>query len=171
MKFKILYQDSGSKKKASKAMESLISSLENTFSSYLRKNPHFRGVKEVTLALTLCGKVKIKSLNRTYRHKDQVTDVLSFPVYENLRPDFKVKEKNLQQIELGDLVICREKALAQSKEFGITYEQEIIHLSVHGFLHLLGYDHELSAREEEIMEKEESAMVKKIYKALKNKAK
>lgn len=166
MKFKISYQDSGSKRKSFDLSDGAILSLEKAFGTYLRNNPHFHGVKEVNLGMTLCGKAKIKSLNREYRQKDYVTDVLSFPVYENLRPDKKVKEKSLSHMELGDLVICREKALSQSKEFEITYEQEVIHLAVHGFLHLLGFDHELSLKEEKIMEKEEEGLVGKIYKAL-----
>ncbi len=170
MKLKILYQDSGSKMKASKAIGSLIISLEKVLAKTMAKNPHFHGVKEVTFTMTLCGKTKIKSLNRQYRQLDKVTDVLSFPVYESLRPDKKVKEKSLKQMELGDLIICKEKALSQAKEFGISFDQEVIHLTVHGFLHLLGYDHELSVKEERLMEKEESTLVEKIYKALKLKA-
>lgn len=170
MKLRIVYQDSGSKTRASKALEVVISALEKTLSKMLAENPHFHGVKEVSLTLTLCGKAKIKSLNRQYRQMDKVTDVLSFPVYENLRPDKKVKGANLKQMELGDLVICKEKAQAQAREFGVTYEQEIIHLAVHGFFHLLGYDHELSVKEEKIMEREESVLVEKIYKVLKLKA-
>lgn len=169
MKFKISYQDSGSKRKPDEHADGMILSLEKAFGSYLRNNPHFHGVKEVNLGMTLCGKSKIRSLNKEYRQKDYVTDVLSFPVYENLRPDKKVKEKSLAMMELGDLIICREKAKSQAKEFDITYEQEVIHLAVHGFLHLLGFDHELSLKEEKIMEKEESALVGKIYKALKKK--
>ena len=167
MKFTISYQDSGLKNNKSHGIEAVIAPLEKTLNAYLRTNPHFHGVKQVTMSMTLCGKSKIKTLNRQYRQIDKVTDVLSFPVYENLRSDKKVKSKNLDQMELGDLVICREKAESQAREFGITYPQEVIHLAVHGFLHLLGYDHELSAKEEALMEKEESVLVGKIYKAMK----
>ena len=114
-----------------------------------------------------CGKVKIKSLNNKYRQINKATDVLSFPIFENLRPDKKVSEKNLPQIELGDLVICKELAKTQAVEFKISYEQEVIHLAVHGFLHLLGFDHEVSSKEEKIMEKLEAELVNKIYKKLK----
>lgn len=170
MKFSISYQDSGSKRKSEAEIADVISALESTLGHYLKNNPHFHGVKMVSMTMSLCGRAKIKSLNRQYRQIDKVTDVLSFPVYENLRPDKKARGKSLDQMELGDLIICREKALSQSREFGITYEQEIIHLVVHGFLHLLGFDHELSVKEEKIMEKEESVLVEKIYKKLKYKA-
>lgn len=169
MKFEIFYQNSGSKTKrdTSKSMDRVISALEATLAGNLKKNPHFAGVKEVTMTMTLCGKTKIRTLNRQYRQKDYVTDVLSFPVYDNLRPDKKPLEKNLSQMDLGDLVICKEKAQSQAREFDITYEQEVVHLAVHGFLHLLGFDHEISDKEEKIMEAHENDLVGKIYKKLK----
>jgi probable rRNA maturation factor len=148
-------------------MDRVISALEATLAGNLKKNPHFAGVKEVTMTMTLCGKTKIRTLNRQYRQKDYVTDVLSFPVYDNLRPDKKPLEKNLSQMDLGDLVICKEKAMSQAREFDITYEQEVVHLAVHGFLHLLGFDHEISDKEEKIMEAHENDLVGKIYKKLK----
>ena len=166
MKLSITLHDSGIKKKTSKVKD-LTPLLEKSFTAFLAKNPHFAGVKVVTISMTLCGKTKIRRLNREYRHKDYATDVLSFPIYENLRPDRKVFEKNLPQVELGDLIICKDVALKQAKEFKITYEQEVIHLAVHGFLHLLGFDHEISTKEEKIMEENESKLVGKIYKKMK----
>ncbi|MBC7540306.1 MAG: rRNA maturation RNase YbeY [Bacteriovorax sp.] len=120
----------------------------------------------MSISMTLCGKRKIQSMNQKYRQIDKATDVLSFPVFENLRPDKLVTEKNLPQVELGDLVICKEIAKSQALEFKISYEQEVIHLAVHGFLHLLGFDHETSLKEEKIMEKYEAELVNKIYKKL-----
>jgi len=167
MKLSITLNDSGIKRQPSKdSVERVLPLVEKTFEAALKKNPHFKGVKEVTITLTLCGKAKIKKLNKEYRGKDYATDVLSFPVYENLRPDKKSDEKTLPQVELGDLVICRDVAKTQAKEFGITYVQEVIHLASHGFLHLLGFDHELSAKEEKIMQGYEDDLVKKIYKRL-----
>ena len=169
MNFSIFYQNSGLKKDTSKDMERVISALEAVLALNLKKNPHFAGVKDVTMAMTLCGKAKIRKLNMDYRKKDYVTDVLSFPVYENLRPDKKPKLKNLAQMDLGDLVICKEKAFSQAREFEITYEQEVVHLAVHGFLHLLGFDHEVSKKEEKLMEAHENELVGQVYKKLKAK--
>lgn len=170
MKLRITSLDSGIKNIASKVMANEIEAMELVFTKFLADNAHFAGVKEVTISMTLCGRTKIRSLNRTYRQKDYATDVLSFPVYENLRPDKRSRAKNLPQVELGDLVICKEIARSQAREFGISYEQEIIHLAVHGFLHLLGFDHEVSAKEEKIMESYEADLVAKIYKRIKRKA-
>ncbi|MGE5543741.1 MAG: rRNA maturation RNase YbeY [Bacillota bacterium] len=83
----------------------------------------------------------IREFNYIYRGKDQVTDVLSFamtethhdePEYENPEPD------NM----LGDIIICMERVLAQAEEYGHTPQRELAYLTVHGMLHLLGYDHE-----------------------------
>ena len=150
-------------------MESVISALQSVLAKNLSKNPHFAGVKDVSMTMTLCGKTKIRTLNKQYRQKDYVTDVLSFPIYDNLRPDKKPKGKNFSQMDLGDLIICKEKALSQAREFEITYEQEIVHLAVHGFLHLIGFDHEISSKEEKIMEAYETELVGLIYKVLKKK--
>jgi probable rRNA maturation factor len=166
MNFSIFYKNSGLKNNTSKGMKRAISALEVVISANLKKNPHFAGVKSITLTMTLCGKSKIKKLNDEYRKINKVTDVLSFPVYENLRPDKKPKVRNQVLMDLGDLVICKEKAQSQAKEFGITFEQELIHLAVHGYLHLLGFDHEKSAREEKLMEIQENLLVGKVYKKL-----
>lgn len=173
MKLTITLYDSGIKKETSKVSSSkafdisrLIPVLEKSFAKFLSGNPHFSGVKQVSISMILCGKRKIQTMNQEYRQIDKATDVLSFPIFESLRADHKVLEKNFPQMELGDLVICREIAKSQAREFKISYEQEIIHLAVHGFLHLLGYDHEVSKKEEIIMEQNETELVGKIYKKL-----
>ena len=107
MKLNIFYQNSGVKKDASPSMENVISALQSVLAKNLTKNPHFAGVKEVSMSMTLCGKTKIRTLNKQYRQKDYVTDVLSFPIYDNLRPDKRPRGKNLSQMDLGDLVICK----------------------------------------------------------------
>jgi probable rRNA maturation factor len=168
MKLTIFYQNSGVKKDTS-GMEDVISALQSVLAKNLTKNPHFAGVKDVSMTMTLCGKTKIRTLNKQYRQKDYVTDVLSFPIYDNLRPDKKPRGRNLSQMDLGDLVICKEKALSQAREFEITYEQEVVHLAIHGFLHLIGFDHEISDKEEKLMETHELDLVGQVYKILKKK--
>ncbi len=169
MKLLISVNDTQVKKKKNKVISSKLSEflvLEQVFLKFLRENQHFDTVDEVSFNLTLCGKVKIKRLNNQYRALDKVTDVLSFGVHDNLRPDKKNKTQNQSIIELGDIYICREVALKQASQFQITYEQEILHLATHGFLHLLGFDHEISLKEEKIMEDFEDKIVSKMYKKL-----
>jgi probable rRNA maturation factor len=70
-------------------------------------------------------------------------------------------------VNLGDIFICREVALRQSKEFNVTLEEEILHLFIHGVLHLCGFDHEISEKEEVIMCEHEDMLVKQISDRLK----
>ena len=166
MKLLLTVLDTRIKKKASKEKLANLNQLSAIFLKFLSKNPHFKAVKLVTLNLTLCGKTKIKNLNHDYRSIDKVTDVLSFGVHENLRPDIKQKQNNPPILDLGDIFICKDVAAKQAREFDISYEQEIFHLATHGFLHLLGFDHELSLKEEKIMEAYEAELIKIIYKKL-----
>ena len=138
--------------------------VESVFYDFMIKTLKLKDkdIDSVELNLTLCGKVKIRSLNRDYRNLDKVTDVLSFPIYGSLRPGQK-DEFVFRNIELGDVVICIPVAHKQCKEFGITVDQEIVHQLVHGFLHVTGFDHELSEAEEKLMFKYEEQLVEKIY--------
>lgn len=86
---------------------------------------------------------EIKELNADYRQKDQVTDVLSFPMYDDFLGNKKqILEKNpCHPILLGDIVVNTDQARFQGEEFGHGFSREISYLSVHSLLHLLGYDH------------------------------
>ena len=104
-------------------------------------------------SVSFVDREEIKELNSTYRGVDKVTDVLSFPQFE----DFNELPGD-HIICLGDIVICEDRAKEQAEEFGHSYEREIIYLFTHSVLHLLGYDHmdeeekaEMRQREEEVM--------------------
>jgi probable rRNA maturation factor len=103
---------------------------------------------------------EIHQLNRDYRDVDRPTDVLSFPQYEGIEELREVAEWGDAEdpLELGDVVICLEKAREQASEYGHSQERETVYLFVHSVLHLLGYDHMeeeekkvMRAREEEVM--------------------
>ena len=101
---------------------------------------------------------EIRSLNREYRGVDSVTDVLSFPQFDSVDELVEMQEET-GVAELGDVVICMERALSQAEDFGHPLKREVIYLFVHSILHLLGYDHmeeedkkEMRAREEEVMD-------------------
>lgn len=83
----------------------------------------------------------IREFNYVYRGKDQVTDVLSFAIKETHddEPEYESPEPDNM---LGDILICMERVLAQAAEYGHTPQRELAFLTVHGMLHLLGYDHE-----------------------------
>ncbi len=96
---------------------------------------------------------EIRRLNAVYRQKDAVTDVLSFPQYDDVTdPD------NPEALCLGDVVICDETARRQAQEYGHSYERELVYLFVHSVLHLLGYDHMDEAERLEMREREEEVM-------------
>jgi rRNA maturation RNase YbeY len=76
----------------------------------------------------------MRQLNRLWRHKNGTTDVLSFPAAQD---DFE----KLAGSTLGDVVISLEQAARQAKEHGLSLDQEIAQLILHGVLHLCGYDH------------------------------
>ena len=105
------------------------------------------------ISVTFVEGEEIRELNRDYRDTDRVTDVLSFPQFDDLNDIPEAGE-----ICLGDVVICKDRAEEQAEEFGHSFEREIIYLFTHSILHLLGYDHmveedkrEMRAREEEVM--------------------
>jgi probable rRNA maturation factor len=122
----------------------------------------FKKLPNIELSLVLCGEKKITSLNGQYRGKNKRTDVLSFPVFEDLRSE--LKKHNIQYLlNMGDIYICKDVAIIQARRFGISVEEELVHLFIHGFLHLLGYDHEKSKREEDIMFSLEDRLLSLIY--------
>lgn len=123
-------------------------------------------VKSFELSLLICGDSKMKSLNSQFRGKNKTTDVLSFPQFENLRSLSNVGALFDGQLSFGDIIISKDVALKQAKSFSIKYEQELLHLAIHGFLHLCGWDHEISEHEEKVMTELEQNLVSKVYKIL-----
>ena len=92
------------------------------------------------LSVLLADDKKIRTLNKQYRGQDLATDVLSFPQNE--------EEENKPNSHLmGDVVISTVTAKRQAAEHGLTLEEEIVLLLIHGILHLLGFDHERSNEE------------------------
>ncbi|WP_324823829.1 rRNA maturation RNase YbeY [Sinanaerobacter sp. ZZT-01] len=107
----------------------------------------------ITVSVTFVSTEEIKELNRVYRNKDAVTDVLSFPQFEDLN---EVKEA--EEVCLGDVVICPEQALLQADEYGHSGERELVYLFVHSMFHLLGYDHMNEEEKTEMRKQEEKIM-------------
>ena len=105
------------------------------------------------VSLTLVSLEEIRELNRDYRDVDRETDVLSFPQFECVEdmPEFG-------ELCLGDVVICLDKVEEQAKEFGHSFERELIYLFVHSLLHLVGYDHMEEDEKKEMRQREESVM-------------
>lgn len=105
------------------------------------------------VSLSFVSDKEIQELNKHYREMDKVTDVLSFPQYEDLN---ELPEEGV--IPLGDVVICMEQAERQAEEFGHSLERELVYLFIHSICHLLGYDHMEEADRQEMRAKEERIM-------------
>lgn len=124
-----------------------------------------RFYKDAEVSVTFCDNEQIHELNRTYRGKDRATDVLSFPQYE---PGEAAKETD-PPVMLGDIVISLERAAEQAQEVGHPLLDEVAFLCIHSTLHLLGYDHERSAADEEDMCRRQRAVVDAINRKYKTK--
>lgn len=85
--------------------------------------------KDTTVSVAFVSEREIRRLNKTYRGKDQVTDVLSFSLDRAVDPS-------------GEILICYEQAVRQAKEMGHSTRDEVVFLLVHGLLHIFGFDHE-----------------------------
>jgi len=118
------------------------------------------------LSLSLVSDRAIRALNRTYRGIDSPTDVLSFSQIEQAGAASANPHDvtNNPGLTLGDVVISIDTALAQARELRTAPTARIRRLLIHGFLHLLGYDHERSSAEARKMFARERALANKIGK-------
>jgi probable rRNA maturation factor len=94
------------------------------------------GSGEVEVSIALVGSAKIRAINKKYRQKDQVTDVLSFAEAD------VGADKGEHPRMLGELVICLKQVKDDAKEAKVSFKYELAWVVIHGVLHLLGYDHE-----------------------------
>jgi probable rRNA maturation factor len=116
---------------------------------------------EVEVSLLVVDDATIRQLNATHRAVDRVTDVLSFPLQapEELaagEPTFVGPPDNV--LRLGDVVVSFPRAKEQAADYGHSLARELAYLTVHGVLHLLGYDHEDEADRRVMRAKEEAAL-------------
>jgi probable rRNA maturation factor len=122
----------------------------------LEKVAEIENLPAVSVSLTLVDNQRIQEINKEYRQKDTDTDVLSFPLFEN-RSEW-VQEDWEDSVQLGDIILSLPKANEQAKEYGHSLLREICFLVVHGFLHLLGYDHETETEEKEMFSIQEEVL-------------
>ncbi len=109
------------------------------------------------IGLIIVSDYYIKKLNKKYRGKDSPTDVLSFSFLEPEHEDMSDEE----DFAIGDIIISLDRAREQASEQGHSLEQEIVLLTIHGLLHLLGYDHERK-EDRELMQSQEEK-IKKLF--------
>jgi len=113
------------------------------------------------ISIILTTPEHIHQINKQYRNIDKETDVLSFPMFEKEELDEKIEKQNFEHEDvLGDIIISIERVEEQAKEYGHSFEREFSYMIVHGFYHLMGYDH-IEEKDKIIMRpKEENVLTK-----------
>lgn len=101
------------------------------------------------VSVTFVNNEEIQQINRDYRHLDKPTDVISFALEEMVEGEVTIVGEDIP-VALGDIIISVEKAKEQAEDYNHSFERELGFLAVHGFLHLLGYDH-MTEEDEKIM--------------------
>lgn len=112
------------------------------------------------LSITLTTPNQIHTLNKEYRNIDKETDVLSFPMFEKNEIDEIVEKRTKNKVPevLGDIVISLERVKEQAKEYEHSFERELSYMIVHGFYHIMGYDH-IEEKDKQIMRPKEEAVL------------
>lgn len=116
--------------------------------------------KKLYINIVLTIPQNIREINKQYRNIDKETDVLSFPMFEKEEIETIIKNGNDNQDILGDIMISIEKVKEQAIEYNHSFERELAYMVVHGFYHLIGYDHMNDEEKETMREKEENVLNK-----------
>lgn len=120
----------------------------------------------VYVELTVADGDTIREVNREYRNVDSVTDVLSFPNLTVKLP-FKAEDypddvdMSTGELLLGEIMLCYDRAVEQSKEYGHSLERECAYLVLHGLLHLMGFDH-IEESDRKVMREEEEKILSRL---------
>ena len=110
----------------------------------------------IYISVIISNEKYIKDINSKYRNIDSVTDVLSFPMFEQ----DEIEEAKKNEEALGDIIVCIPRVESQAKEYGHSFEREFAYMLVHGFYHLMGYDHMNEEEKKEMRAKEENILKK-----------
>lgn len=117
---------------------------------------------KLIITVTFTTPENIRKINNKYRNIDRATDVLSFPMFEKDELDKKIKEQDfICEDVLGDIIISVEKVEEQAKEYGHSFERELSYMVVHGFYHLMGYDH-IEEKDKVIMRPKEEKVLNRL---------
>ena len=150
MFFELVYKDVEEKKEYKEVIEKVLT---KCFEEEKLENSN------LYITVTLTNPENIRKINKEYRNIDRATDVLSFPMFEKDELEEKIEKKDYEHIDvLGDLVISIEKVQEQAKEYGHSFERELSYMVVHGFYHLMGYDHIKEEDKKKMRPKEEKIL-------------
>ncbi len=124
--------------------------LNELINKVIDKAFEYENIEKINVSVLICDDEEIHRLNKEFRNIDKPTDVLSFPMYD--------EDGELDEEELGDIVISLERAKQQAEEYGHTLEREVAFLTAHSMLHLFGYDHMVEEEKEEMFFKQEEIL-------------
>ncbi|RIN87079.1 rRNA maturation RNase YbeY [Mammaliicoccus sciuri] len=110
--------------------------------------------EEAELSISFVDEEEIQAINRDYRDKDKVTDVISFSIEED---EPEIEGLDMPRV-LGDIIICLEVAKEQAESYNHSLSRELGFLALHGFLHLLGYDHMTEEDEKEMFSRQDEIL-------------
>jgi len=110
--------------------------------------------QEAELSISFVDEEEIQAINRDYRDKDKVTDVISFSLEED---EPEIEGLDIPRV-LGDIIICLEVAKEQADSYNHSLSRELGFLALHGFLHLLGYDHMTEVDEKEMFSRQDEIL-------------
>jgi len=151
--YEILYEDIDENKEYEKIIEKVLS---RCFEEENLQN------SKLNITITLTTPENIKRINKEYRKVEKATDVLSFPMFEKDELDSKIKNKDFEYEDiLGDIVISIEKVKEQAIEYEHSFERELSYMVVHGFYHLMGYDH-IKEEDKKIMRPKEDKILNEL---------
>ena len=113
------------------------------------------------IEITLTTPENIRKINKEFRNIDKETDVLSFPMFEKDELEKNIKEnKFIKGDALGSIVISIQRVQEQAVEYAHSFERELSYMIVHGFYHLMGYDHIVESDKVQMRKKEEEILTK-----------
>ncbi len=151
--YEILYQGIEEKKEYEKIVKKVLTQcfkeeqLENT---------------KLSITIILTTPENIRKINKEYRNIDKATDVLSFPIFEKDELSQKLQENDFTYEDmLGDIMISMERVKEQAQEYEHSFEREFSYMLVHGFYHLMGYDH-IQEEDKKIMRPKEEKILKDL---------
>lgn len=148
--FEIIYKDIEEKEECEKVIEKV---LRQCFREEKIEN------SKLCITITLTNSENIKRINSEYRNIDRATDVLSFPMFEKEELEEKIKTNDFKHEDiLGDIIISIKKVQEQAIEYGHSFERELSYMVVHGFYHLMGYDHIQEEDKKKMRPKEEKIL-------------
>ena len=142
---------------------------EKLINKVIRKCFEIQGLisKNLYVSVILTTPSDIKKINNEYRNIDKETDVPSFPIFakediENFRKkSSKSSTGEFIQEVLGDIIISIPRVEKQAEEYGHSFERELSYMLVHGFYHLMGYDH-IEEQDKELMREKEEKVLKSL---------